>query len=561
MASLHSQTRKSRRITQACDFCHRRGLRCKPQVGHETGHETGHTTTCLTCLEYGQPCTRLRQPKKRGTRPRRPAHVAHDDANTASALPVTAPLATGHSPDLDRLHDRKVVTALLDIYLDTVHPIFPLFCERELWVGWRDGTFPATPSQDMTLMSMCALCAQHAQDGALFNIDLALAEWKAYAKDYLAEAVRLVPVDYTGLADLDLYRCYGFLALLGTQVGNTNMAHKYLGLYLGLSSRNSFHDELRWPPDMDICGREVRRRLFWIMYRVEVHTACVLGHLIRIPEAQCNVGYPSGTHHPAFVAGRDGQFEDWFAGWNATTDLYRLLEHAIVNFRIKRNAHNTRRHPMQKLDAKYILDELSQVQNKLLPQFGQVLLKSSDSGRNRCGFQATNIFCTIRLVRLLAIISEGATIQSVSDIAQDMIDSMNSIPKEYVRAIGAPLLRELSGVGHILISVASKEHLSIRDQCKLSTVLLAIADFLEGLKEHNSTSESQAMLLRQHVNKLCQEDPALSQDEPSDQGDPGHLFSWSPYMDDLLQLTYTGPGAFSTSSLRDLTWLYPDSHE
>lgn len=244
------------------------------------------------------------------------------------------------------------------------------------------------------------------------------------------------------------------------------------------------------------------------MYRIEVHTACVVGHLIRIPEAQCSVEYPSGIHHPAFVAGRDGQFEDWFSGWNATTDLYRLLEHAIVSFRTTRNTHGPHGTILRgepQVETASVLDRLSAVQKRLLPQFSQAFPGSTDNGRNRCGFQATNIFCPIHLVRMLAFISEEASIQSACQTAQRMIASMSTIPPEYVRAIGSPLLRKLAGVGHILSSVASKQELSGQDYLQLRNVLLSMADFLHSLKGCNETAEGQALRLGRNVERLDQD--------------------------------------------------------
>lgn len=111
-------------------------------------------------------------------------------------------------------------------------------------------------------MATCALSAQHAENGALFSDELSPADCTTFALDYLAEAIRLVPADFTSHTELDLIRSYGFLALLGTQTGNTDLVHRYLGLYLGLSGCKAFNDESRWPPGLSVCKVEVRRRLF-----------------------------------------------------------------------------------------------------------------------------------------------------------------------------------------------------------------------------------------------------------------------------------------------------------
>lgn len=58
-----SETRKSLRIGQACDSCHKRGRRCRTDQGQRN-------TSCLTCREAGLPCTRIRVAAKRGPKPR-----------------------------------------------------------------------------------------------------------------------------------------------------------------------------------------------------------------------------------------------------------------------------------------------------------------------------------------------------------------------------------------------------------------------------------------------------------------------------------------------------------
>lgn len=113
--------RKLRRATQACDFCRGRGIKCKPNPGYDGGGPAVATiATCLTCVEYGRECIRSRQPKKRGTKPRVQAHPEE-------------PKVVSHADDLLddvvklRLQQRrKVLTTLLDIYLDTIHPLYAL---------------------------------------------------------------------------------------------------------------------------------------------------------------------------------------------------------------------------------------------------------------------------------------------------------------------------------------------------------------------------------------------------------------------------------------------------
>lgn len=378
------------------------------------------------------------------------------------------------------------------------HCRFPFFCEREIWVRWRDGSFPHGASESMSLMCMCALSAHHVGNGALFTDDAPSSESADLAQCYLQEAVRLVPVDFE-TSSIDLIRSYGLLALLGVQNGNPSMAHKYLGLYHGVCAQYSLHDESKWPRDTDECEIEVRRRIWWAMYRLEVHTACVLGSLIRCTERQSNVGYPSGIHHPPFIPGRDGQYEDWFSGWNATTDLYRVLEHAVSEFRVKRRPRPSILQGSQDtvetsaVTTEVVMRRLSRIQEELMPQFEAISSRSTDSGRNRCGFQASNMLCTIHLARMILSISDDASLASVFQTARYMMEKMNEIPREYIRAVGSPLLQQLAGVGHMLVGVARKHHdLSQEDYIELRAVLVSMIDFLAQFNKHYTKTATSA---------------------------------------------------------------------
>lgn len=437
---------------------------------------------------------------------------------------------------------------------------FPVFCERELWVGWREGTFPENTGDYTCLITMCALSAQYATKGALFNEEMSQAEIANWASEYLREALSLVPVDFSKMTHLNLMRSYGFLALLGTQIGDSDMVQKYLGLYHGICGRYSLHDERRWPSNITLCEREVRRRIFWSIYRLEVHTACVLGHYVRIPEAQCDVGYPSGLHHPAFVPGRDGSFEDWFSGWNYTTDLYRILEHAVVSFRTRRRLHTPSMGIIDPAQKGLLSEKLASLQHCLLPQYEKAFLRSEDNGRNRCGFQATNIFCTIHLVRILTSLSDDHDLDSICNTAQEMIDSMRQIPLDYVRACGATLLQQLAGVGHMLCIVAAKEKLPSSFLHRLRLVLESIAQFLETTKQHHEPVAVAASRLRQHLAKL-EADQMSSMDTIEHtsghsgiltgiEGDNTHIFEFDEYG----TVSELGREIFPATFLGDIAW-------
>ncbi|ERS96170.1 uncharacterized protein SPSK_00041 [Sporothrix schenckii 1099-18] len=353
---------------------------------------------------------------------------------------------------------------------------------------------------------MCALSASQANKGALFTNDTngtneprSAPITSSVASEFLDEAIQLTPLTYQyhgggSEGGISLLRCYGILSLIGTQTGDAQLLHRYLGLYHGLSAQIGLHNEERWPAAMpgtasvaalSLCERETRRRIFWVVYRIEVHNACVLGHPIRTPESQTYVQYPCGVHHPLtfLFPNRNGKFENWMAGWNYTTELYRILEHAIVDFRSKRTMHTTvlwrteqttssRSGSGSESRSTAILQQLQKMQSNLLPQFAQAAMKSSDSGSNRSGFQVANILCTIHLVKMVVLASENGRFVEVCQNVQDLVDSMGTVPRDYIRAFGTPVMQELLGVGFMLTSMASRDHsLSDEDHFRLKAVM------------------------------------------------------------------------------------------
>ncbi|KAL4960011.1 uncharacterized protein BDV14DRAFT_205124 [Aspergillus stella-maris] len=552
---------KAKRITQACDFCHRRGLKCRPD--DNTTSSLNSANTCLTCVEYGQECTRERQPKKRGTKPRISKELCpsqHDDHSGDGPRIQQQRLASIAERQTSLLANRRMMTLLLDVYLDSVHPNFPLFCERELWVGWRDGTFPQDDSDFMSLMCLCALSAQHVGDGALFNDNdnADPDEFKDLREGYIAEALRLIRLDFEN-PDHNLVRSYTLLALLGAQTGKNPMLHKFLGLCHGVCAQLNLHDESRWPDTLSTCEIEVRRRLWWSIYRLEVHTACVLGNIIRTPESRCGVGYPGGAHHPAFIPGRNGKYEDWFDGWNTTTDLFRVLEYAVSDLRGKNR-------PPQfqsilgkgpSVDASTTMARLAQIQERLLPQFVTPASRSDDSGQNRCGFQAPNIICTIHLARLLSCMAGDTDPLLACSVAGDLVTSIMAIPVEYIRATGSPLIQQLAGVGYILVGIARKHSLQEIHFVQIKHVLQSIIGLLAVFAGQSGIAGS----IRERLSRSLLEVEELYAATPrTGTGDetPGHddALGWMPD-EALAEHPLDGQGFLLNYLLTDFTWLYP----
>lgn len=89
------------------------------------------------------------------------------------------------------------------------------------------------------------------------------------------------------------------------------------------------------------------------MYTLEIYASIIWNGMIRVREQQASVAYPTelddelfndrgytqkiqspvNVHHSHGSREGDVRSTSWLCGWNFTTDLYRVLEHVITNFR------------------------------------------------------------------------------------------------------------------------------------------------------------------------------------------------------------------------------------
>jgi hypothetical protein len=66
---IDEKPRKVRRITRACDYCHRRSIKC-------TVSQNINDERCQNCYEFAQPCTYDRPTRRRGAKRRSPSPEA-----------------------------------------------------------------------------------------------------------------------------------------------------------------------------------------------------------------------------------------------------------------------------------------------------------------------------------------------------------------------------------------------------------------------------------------------------------------------------------------------------
>lgn len=329
-------------------------------------------------------------------------------------------------------------------------------------------------------MAICAVSCQTASLDAVFDHALLDGLSLPGSEQYFSEAVSKIPDRIEQTEDLDYLRAMGLLAVYSLQRGSHNDLHRYLGLYHGLVAQHSFHDESRWPKNLSMADIDDRRRLFWCVYRLEVHSACVLGHVVRLPEAQISVLYPR------ILPSMEPETQLWTAGWDYITDLFRLLEYAIFSLRgckVRKAVLSVfYEHP----SPTTLLDGLARLRSgkPRMLQDPEAMTQS-----NRCKYMAIQITCTETLVNIMALLYCQAPTSDIMTITEELIEEMEKASLIMFKVAGSQIVHQLLGVGHMLFNASRYEHDTQRTEAE--RLILFLGDLVKNL-EHDIPSASEA---------------------------------------------------------------------
>lgn len=540
---------KRRRITRACDYCHQRSVRCQ---------KAGEGPSCRNCLDFGQPCTFNRVPKKRGA----PSKMRlNDDGDSehrpspqrppSASLPLRdGPLASGvygdgiPSPGADIspgfLRDQASMMAdsgpvatqarimdLVELYFEIVYPIFPFFHRPSFLRRISRAEYTTDRSLFGVTMAVCALVSGRVRDGAVSNPRWDATELSQTPPQVFYEKAREQLRPDPMRVDLNTLRSHAILAITSIQFGFVREMHYHIGQYHTLVAMDSLHDEAEWPQDMGVIEREERRRLFWSIYTLDIYMSIVWGGVVRGREQQFKVSYPievddefitdtsttapSQTGAGALTNPGGDSGPNWLYGWNFTTDLYRILEHALARFRESKSNRSRQtsflheiffRHRAENsITVASVRDNVMQMYLALPECFKQIPRDTTfDPRKDLFGFQAANITATVQLLRMVLFSVEEGSVSLIDrcQIASEVINAFWSIPDAYQQAISAPLLHHLGGIGFILggSALGLSENTGLKDgewlYDRLRSVLLDLARLLarlEGLLTSAHVSE------------------------------------------------------------------------
>ncbi|KAL6893040.1 fungal-specific transcription factor domain-containing protein [Trichoderma longibrachiatum] len=532
---------KQRRISRACDYCHRRSIRCRPA-------EDG--TGCQNCRDFAQTCTYHRKPRRRGV----PARGSGGAAANRDAVEGVLDAKSSRSPSLGGgdlriipeiqhpgpyanaspqssvaawrapyIVSQATVVDLVELYFEMVYPIFPFFHQPSFTRKISRAEYNTNQPLFATTMAVCALVGGRVRDGSVMNPrwDVQALQRETLPDTFYAEARRQLLEFSVESSDFNILRAHAIVAIAAIQNGKVRDMHYHLGIYHTLMAMDGLHDEANWPSGIGIIEREERRRMFWSIYTLDIFTSVVWSGVIRSREQQANVAYPaevddqyisdggiarpglspSGLGPPIARLVLTAQSDCWLSGWNFITDLYRVLEHALARFRERRRSFMSEIIDDQStVTGTSVRDKVLRMYLNLPECYKNTPKMTFNQKQDLFGFQAANITASLQLLRITLFAAGGASIAERCDIAADVVDAFNSIPVQYCLTISKPLLHHLGGIGAILGSVF-EEPLSEAEYSRVRSVMLAMARLLENLETiHHSSSASEK--LRSQVSRI-----------------------------------------------------------
>lgn len=189
------------------------------------------------------------------------------------------------------------------------------------------------------------------------------------------------------------------------------------------------------------------------MYTLDVFSATVLGGIIRFREVQSNVRYPSEVNDDVLDSATEAPISAdctthgpsvWMRGWNFTTDLYRILEHAIDGQRqMQRTANESPWSLFRPTPVPHplIMEHVHSLFSALPSQLQSTKPATGDPEHDIVGFQSANIQATLQLLSMVLSSSEAQGVEEKCEVAGNVLSVFSTVPIEYLKAISSPLVR------------------------------------------------------------------------------------------------------------------------
>ncbi|BEI84806.1 hypothetical protein CcaverHIS002_0502070 [Cutaneotrichosporon cavernicola] len=471
---------KRKRVTRACDKCHRNGSKCSRTPGGDR---------CVRCVELGIPCTFDRPVKRRGP-PARRARIEDEESSSRLSQPASLRIpqtpgegTSASSPSsssrdasssfwrYDDLLDRPTVEALADIYHRTMYPLRPFIHWPTMAADIRAGRYRSNWGVFMVVAGVCAMAAGKLADGGVpGNVPPSLqARAATLAADCYAVAMAAVQRDSETELPADVLPLLKTRMILGCtcmQRGHRTAALAHYGAFSTLSAQAGFHDEATWPPDLTEIQRQERRssgtrtRQTIIPRRRWVFPP-------KHREARARVKYPAEAD--------DDNVHD--------TGVSLPLGARLVHARLEPH----------KLLTRLVGD--------LPPELRRVKPMTGDIDIDRLGFVATNIMITGQTLKMMLALCDGSSVHHRCAIASELLDELATLPTSYLQASSSTTLQHLAHVGHLLSGIIDGP-LPTWTYLQVRNILLVLSEFIATLEAGRTAPWDLATKLREQIQRI-----------------------------------------------------------
>ncbi|WRT65907.1 uncharacterized protein IL334_002858 [Kwoniella shivajii] len=514
---------KKRRITRACDRCHKGGTKCS----------AGPTPdVCGPCSAFGSECTYERPIKRRGpaTKSHSNGHRENQRASSSrsESVPIS-PLVKDENWTYHEIASHEQIQLLIDAYYRIVYPLQPFFHWPTFTSAIKGRLYERSRSFHCVTMSVCALSSARLRDGAppipinpstpSKNNSSKENEKHIESEIFYQSAVSSFPLDLTKAGEFDYKRSKYILSTCCLQYGDIQRASVHMGDYCTLSSLDGFQNESRWSMNLNQIEIQERRRLFWSGYQNDVYIATTFGGIIRHREAQSTVLYPAEVRNDDYITedkvviSNDPSHTFW-SGWNFVTSLYRILEHAVCQMRQRHQSYDgdnqiamlfsiRREGRSSDPGPEEVLQTVERLYNILPERYKITKEMTGDECKDRYGFQAANILITLQTVKMVMAGMADWSVEQRCAIAGELVDSLAVLPKAFIQACSCPMLHHTAGVGHLLASIIQSP-LSPATYLHVRTVLSRMSNLLSSLETSIKSASILCIAekLRDHIERI-----------------------------------------------------------
>nr|XP_019042669.1 hypothetical protein I302_08373 [Kwoniella bestiolae CBS 10118]OCF21599.1 hypothetical protein I302_08373 [Kwoniella bestiolae CBS 10118] len=483
----------------SCEACRKGKRRCEPSPLVPPDHPDAARLPCARCRRFAIDCVRVKAVRRKG-----PAPVAVSDAvhgySHGSALigPDTARRSSAFSelesteferklsasslPEgIDQVVPGPTIDNVLNLFFDYVYPLTPCL-HRPTFVtdltARRDRTDPVFFALALTVIASTLVQVPR----SLVNLD------KTEVEDLARKCIKIARAKMAHMWEdpIPITISMGIVHLV---LGN-NTAHvvvtaqaNQLALALRLNEESSYEG-------LDPIEREIRRRLYWLLFQADKSTACLVTRTICLPLQDAHDLLLPAEVDDEMITG-DGILPQppgttsLITGFNVNTNLFRILNDTIL---IQR-----RKSPRMMEEILADLQQLQELRNrtihtyltvpdplklrnaydsrsaspavdweaKLQARFLDFFNKAGDNGHalNSYLVMQGNILVTQHVVRLVLLQTRQALLaqlalftpilpspmgpeESAEDIACELLDGLNSLPVECVATNGPSLVQK-----------------------------------------------------------------------------------------------------------------------